>query len=88
MNNVDEAGAEGKVREARAAIESFSMTVCPAVIHHRSQFQAAIEKGKGVTEDKRAKKAADEIRAVWAFLDRRAKQLGPSSGRRRGQGHE
>ena len=50
---------------------------------HRLRPNAVVEsrahdfEGKGVTEaGARAKKAAEEIRALWAFLDRRAKQLG------------
>ena len=70
INNVDEAGAEARIGEARAAMEKFKMVVCPKVIHHRPQFQVAAEKGKAVTEaGARAKKAADEIRGVWGFLD-------------------
>jgi chromosome partitioning protein len=77
INNVDETGAEAMIGEAKAAMEGFKMLACPAVIYHRPQFQTAAEKGKGVTEaGARAKKAADEIRALWAFLDKRAKQLG------------
>ena len=76
INNVDEAGAAPRIGEAKAAIEGFKMLACSAVIYHRPQFQTAAEKGKGVTEaGTRAKKAADEIRALWVFLDRRAKQL-------------
>ena len=76
VNNVDEGGAEARIGAAKAAIEGFKMLACPAIIYHRPQFQTAAEKGKGVTEaGARAKKAADEIRELWAFLDRRAKQL-------------
>ena len=76
INNVDEAGAAARIGEATAVMGNLGMAVCPAAIHHRPQFQSAAEKGKGVTEvGARAKKAADEIRALWSFLDRRAKQL-------------
>jgi chromosome partitioning protein len=79
VNNVDEGGAEARIGAAKAAIEGFKMLACPAIVYHRPQFQTAAEKGKGVTEaGARAKKAADEIRKLWAFLDRRAKQLEPS----------
>jgi chromosome partitioning protein len=78
INNVDEVGAAARIGEAKAAMEGFKMLACPSVIYHRPQFQTAAEKGKGVTEaGARAKKAADEIRALWAFLDKRAKQLEP-----------
>ena len=75
VNNVDEAGADAKVAQAREALAGFNMAICPTVIHHRGQFQSAVEKGMGVTEcGTRAKRAADEIRGVWDFLVRRAKQ--------------
>jgi chromosome partitioning protein len=75
INNVDEAGAETKIGQARAALESFNVLACSTVIYHRPQFQGAIEKGKGVTEGgARAKKAAEEIEGLWSFLDRRSKQ--------------
>src|SRR5262245_29280179 len=49
------------------------MLACPIVVHHWPQFQTAAEKGKGVTEaGARAKKAAEEIKALWSFLDRHA----------------
>jgi hypothetical protein len=77
INNVDEAGAAAKIGQAKAALESFNVVVCPVVIYHRPPFTAAIEKGKGVTElGAKATKAGDEIRELWAFLDKRAKALG------------
>ena len=58
------------------------MLACPIVVHHWPQFQTAAEKGKGVTEaGARAKKAAEEIKALWSFLDQHAgarAQGGPS----------
>jgi chromosome partitioning protein len=76
VNNVDEAGEEARIGEARAVMEKFKMMVCPAVIRHRPQFQAAAEKGKSVVEiGARGKKAAYEIRALWTFLDGHAKRL-------------
>jgi chromosome partitioning protein len=74
INNVDKAGEEARIGEATAVMKKFEMTVCPAVIRHRPEFQAAAQKGKGVTEfGAKAKKAGDEIRALWDFLDERAK---------------
>jgi len=47
------------------------MAVCPQVIRHRPEFQAAAEKGKAVTElGAKGKAAASEIRALWDFLNR------------------
>ena len=75
INNVDKAGEEERVSEATAVMEKFKMAVCPVVIRHRPEFQAAAQKGKSVTEmGAKAKKAADEIRALWNFLDGRAQR--------------
>jgi chromosome partitioning protein len=79
INNVDKAGEEARIGEATVVMEKFKMAVCPAVIRHHTEFQTAAEKGKAVTElGAKAKKAADEIRALWAFLDGRAKR--PATG--------
>jgi chromosome partitioning protein len=74
INNVDKAGEEARIGEARAVIEKFEMTVCPQVIRHRADFQTAAEKGKAVIElGAKGKAAANEIRGLWDFLDRRAR---------------
>jgi chromosome partitioning protein len=76
VNNVDEAGEEARIGEAKAVMGKFKMVACPAVIRHRPQFQAAAEKGKSVVEaGTRAQKAAVEIRALWEFLNGHAKRL-------------
>jgi chromosome partitioning protein len=90
INNVDEAGAAARIGEAKAVIEKLKMLACPVVVHHWPQFQMAAEKGKGVTEAGRAKKAAAEIRALWAFLNEhapekrsaRAQASGPNESRK------
>jgi chromosome partitioning protein len=70
INNVDKAGEAARIGEATAVMKKFKMTVCPVVIRHRPEFQAAAQKGKAVTEiGAKAKGAADEIRALWNFLD-------------------
>src|SRR5262245_16523018 len=72
INNIDKAGEEARIGAATAVMEKFGMAVCPAVIHHRPEFQIAAEKGKGVTElGAKGKAAADEIRALWKDLDGR-----------------
>jgi chromosome partitioning protein len=76
INGVSEAGSESKIDEAKKAIASFKMQLAPVIVHHRSAFQTAVEKGMGVTElGPRGAKAADEIRALWKYLERYAKQL-------------
>jgi 4-hydroxy-3-methylbut-2-enyl diphosphate reductase IspH len=73
---VDEEGEDARIGEAEGVMEKFKMTVCPAVVRHRQEFQAAAEKGKSVVViGAKAKKAAEEIRALWEFLDGHAKRL-------------
>src|SRR5215475_3127753 len=74
INNVDKAGGEARIGEATAVMAKFEMTVCPQVIRHRPEFQTAAEKGKAVIElGAKGKAAASEMRALWDFLDRRAR---------------
>jgi chromosome partitioning protein len=56
--------------EAAAGLEMLG-DVAPVHIVHRADFQDAIAAGQGVTEYAGAGKAADEIRALWAFIDRK-----------------
>jgi chromosome partitioning protein len=84
INNVDKAGGVARIGEATAVMEKFDMAVCPQVIHHRSEFQTAAEKGKAVIElGAKGKAAADEIRALWDFLDGRASAKRPAPRARR-----
>src|SRR5262249_27891370 len=79
INNVDKAGGEARIGEATAVMEKFEMAVCPQVVHHRSEFQTAAGKGKAVIElGGKGKAAADEIRALWDFLDGRASAKRPA----------
>jgi hypothetical protein len=80
IKNVNAAGAAARIGEAKAVIEKLKMIACPEVAHHWPQFQMAAEKGKGVTKaGARAKKAADEIRALGVFLDQHAAAKGARS---------
>jgi len=75
INNIDKTGEEARIGAATAVMEKVNMAVCPAVIHHRPEFQIAAEKGKAVTEfSAKGKGAAEEIRNLWDFLDGRAKR--------------
>jgi hypothetical protein len=61
---------EARIPEATAVRERFKMTVSPAVIRHRQEFQTAVEMGKAVRQlGAKGKGAADEIRAPWHFPD-------------------
>src|SRR6516225_10648276 len=41
INNVDEAGEQARIGEAKAVMEKLKLMACPAIIRHRPQFQAA-----------------------------------------------
>jgi chromosome partitioning protein len=89
INNVDEVGAEARIGEAKAVMERFKMTVCNKPIYHRPQFQIAAEKGKGVTElGARAAKAADEVRALWSYLNEMPGQRAKRQTKRKARSRE
>ena len=76
LNNVDESGAAKKIDNARSVLASFKMVVAPTAIFHLSQFSAAYDKGKAVTELKPADgKAALQIATLWGDLDKLARRM-------------
>jgi chromosome partitioning protein len=80
INNLDETGATTNLSEAAAVLKEIGMPMSPTPIWHRPAYTLAIKKGLSVTElGAKQKAAADEIKALWAFLDRRAKQLQPAA---------
>ena len=80
INNLDEAGSATNIGEAAAVLKAIHMAMNPAPIWHRPAYTTAIRKGLSVTElGTKQKAAADEIKALWAFLDKRAKQLQPAA---------
>lgn len=62
------AGALRRRQDATAAIERAGGRVVPAVYTHRADYRLALEQGQGVTEYQSWQSAAQEIRAVWAWL--------------------
>ena len=70
VNRVLEAKAEATIEQAAAAVGGSGVKVAPVYVCDRPQFAAAIQKGKGVTESHAKTKAADEIRELWAYLDK------------------
>ncbi len=62
------AGALRRRQDATAAIERAGGRVVPAVYTHRADYRLALEQGQGVTEYQSWQAAAQEIRAVWAWL--------------------
>jgi chromosome partitioning protein len=55
--------------EAVGPMESFGLTVCPHAISFRRSFPNALALGKAVTETEPKGKAAEEIIAVWNWLN-------------------
>jgi chromosome partitioning protein len=79
INNLDEAGSAANLGEAAAVLKAIGMPMSPKPIWHRPAYPLAVKKGLAVTElGARQKTAADEIRDLWAFLDKRAGQLKPA----------
>jgi chromosome partitioning protein len=79
INNLDEAGSAANMGEAAAVLKAIGMPMSPTPVWHRPAYTLAIKRGLSVTElGIKQKAAADEIKALWAFLDKRAKQLAPA----------
>lgn len=55
--------------EAVGPMESFGLKVCPTAISFRRIFPKSLDLGKGVTETEPKGKAAEEIIAVWNWLN-------------------
>ena len=55
-------------KESAAAVAPYGLSLCKAHVCHRRAFVTTTNDGKGVTEVSTDKKAADEIRALWAAL--------------------
>jgi chromosome partitioning protein len=76
INNLDEAGAAINMAEAAAVLKAIGMPMSPTAIWHRPAYTLAIKRGLSVTElGAKQKAAGEEVRALWTFLDKRAKQL-------------
>jgi chromosome partitioning protein len=80
VNNLDEAGSAANLGEAAAVLKAIGMPMSPTPVWHRPAYTLAIKRGLSVTElGPKQKAAADEIKALWAFLDKRAKQVQPAA---------
>lgn len=72
-------GAEASiVQEAIDALAGYGLPVCPVVLHNRASYHAALIDGRAVIEAEPSGKAAQEIDALWAFVEMR---LWPSAQR-------
>ena len=57
-----------EISETRAALRGYGLPVAPAEITDRRAFARAVATGRAVTEFDADGKAAEEIRALWAWL--------------------
>jgi chromosome partitioning protein len=61
--------------EARAAIASMNLAVCPAFLVQRAAYGDAPNAGQGVTEYEPGGKAAEEIQQVWKFISKLLQEI-------------
>lgn len=70
-------GASQRARitgEAAVALSQHG-TVAPAIVHHRTDFAAAMIDGRTVMELPRAARSAGEIEMLWEYLEKRIDRL-------------
>lgn len=69
VNFVPPQGGKRAYDEARVAMESFGLRVCPSFIGYRRAFPNAVAIGKAVCETEPNGKAAAEITDAWQFFN-------------------
>jgi chromosome partitioning protein len=57
-----------EIAEARSALATYGLAVCPAEITDRRAFARAVATGRAVTEFETDGRAAAEIRVLWAWI--------------------
>lgn len=57
-----------EIAETRATLEAYGLPIYPGEITDRRAFARAVTSGTAVTEFEAEGKAADEIRALWAWI--------------------
>ena len=57
-----------EIAETRAALEGYGLPIIPGEITDRRAFARAVTTGSAVTEFEADGKAAEEIRALWAWI--------------------
>lgn len=70
INAVEQSRAETTVGEARAALTRLGVSVCPVHVCQRTPFETSLNSGRGITESHPKNAGADEIRKLWAHLDK------------------
>jgi len=57
-----------EIPETRATLESYGLPIAPVEITDRRAFSRAVASGRAVTEFEADGKAAEEIRALWQWI--------------------
>ena len=63
-------GEASSTSEARAALKAFGVPVAPVSIGQRAPLSHALLAGLGITEAEPKSKAAQEIRALWRYVEK------------------
>ena len=58
-----------EIGETRTALEAYGLPIVPGEITDRRTFARAVTSGSAVTEFESSGKAAEEIRALWAWIN-------------------
>lgn len=70
VNAVETNKVEASMGEAKAALHRLNMAMCPVHVCQRTPLETSLNSGRGITESHRKSPAAEEIRKLWAQLDK------------------
>jgi chromosome partitioning protein len=70
INAVEPTKIESTVGEARAALDRLGMPICPFHVCQRAPLESSLNSGRGITESHPKSQGAEEIRQLWAYLDK------------------
>jgi chromosome partitioning protein len=73
INAVEQSKVESTVGEARAALARLDFPICPVHISQRPPIETSLNAGRGITERYPKNPGAEEVRNLWAHLDRLTK---------------
>ena len=72
---VNSASQRARITGEAAVALSQHGTVAPSIIHHRTDFAAAMIDGRTVMELPRAERSTGEIELLWDYLDKRLERM-------------
>ena len=70
INAVEPSRAVATVGEVKAALSRLKFPICPVHVCQRSPFETCLNAGKGITERLPNNAGAEEIRKLWAYLNK------------------